>query len=117
MASVAHAESLSAPPSDRVPANGDLLHTQKMAALGELASGITHDFRNVLQTVISSLDLIESRSDDPAEVRRLAKSALQASERGIGLTRRLLKFARREAADARPVDLLSSLESASETPD
>ena len=114
MASVAHAESLSAPRSDRVPANGDLLHTQKMAALGELASGITHDFRNVLQTVISSLDLIESRSDDPAEVRRLAKSALRASERGIGLTRRLLKFARREAADARPVDLLSSLESASE---
>jgi hypothetical protein len=37
-----------------------------MAALGEFASGIIHDFRNVLQTVISSLDIIESRSDDPA---------------------------------------------------
>jgi signal transduction histidine kinase len=116
MASLARAALLSAPPvSDRAPANGDPLHAQKMAALGELASGITHDFRNILQTVISSLDIIESRSNDPAEVRRLARSALRASERGICLTKRLLKFARCEAADARSIDPLTSLESASET--
>jgi signal transduction histidine kinase len=73
-----------------------------VAALGELASGIIHDFRNILQTVISCLDMIESRSDEPAEVRRLAMSALGASERGIGLTKRLLKFSRYEEVDARP---------------
>jgi len=91
------------------------LHAQKMAALGELASGITHDFRNILQTVISSLEMIESRANDPAEVRRLAASALKASERGIGLTRRLLKFARTDAIDIRASCLLPSLESATET--
>jgi signal transduction histidine kinase len=97
------------PVSDREPSNGDLLHSQKMAALGELAGGITHDFQNILQTVISCLDLIENRSNEPDEVRRLAKSALRVSERGIGLTKRLLKFSRRDAAEARPVDLLASL--------
>lgn len=101
--------------SDRPAALGDRLHSQKMAALGELASGITHDFRNILQTVISTLDIIESRSNDPAEVRRLTASALRAAERGISLTRRLLTFAHYEAADARPTCLLSSLESATET--
>lgn len=116
MISLAQAALLSTPPvSDREPSNGDLLHPQKMAALGELASGITHDFRNILQTVMSCLDMIQSRSNDPEEVQRLANSALRASERGISLTKRLLKFSRREAADARPVDPLSSLESASET--
>jgi signal transduction histidine kinase len=72
-----------------------------MAALGELASGITHDFRNSLQIVISTLELIESRSNDPAEVRRLAVSALRASERGAGLTKRLLAFSRCDTVEAR----------------
>jgi signal transduction histidine kinase len=101
--------------SDQPPARGDRLHSQKMAALGELASGITHDFRNILQTVMSSLEIIESRANDPAEVRRLSASALRASERGISLTKRLLRFAHYEAAEARPACLLSSLESATET--
>jgi signal transduction histidine kinase len=101
--------------SDRQYARDNLLHSQKMAALGELASGITHDFRNILQTVISTLEILGSRSDDPAQVSRLVASALRASERGIGLTERLLRFSRSETTVARPVCLLSSLESATET--
>lgn len=100
---------------DQPPACGDRLQSQKMAALGELACGITHDFRNILQTVMFSLEIIESRANDPAEVRRLSASALRASERGISLTKRLLRFAYYEAAEARPACLLSSLESATET--
>src|SRR3954449_3820032 len=101
--------------SERPFASSDQLHAQKMAALGELASGITHDFRNILQTVIGNLDNIESRANDPAEVRRLTASALRAAERGISLTRRLLTFAHYKAVEARPICLLSSLESATET--
>jgi signal transduction histidine kinase len=100
---------------EQQPDQPDPLHSRKMAALGELASGITHDFRNILQTLMSTLEILESRSDDPAEVRRLAASALRASERGIGLTGRLLQFSRRETTGARPVCLLSSLESITET--
>ena len=91
-----------------------LSHSQKMAALGELATGITHDFRNILQIVISTLELIESRSNDPAEVRRLAVSALRASERGAGLINRLLAFSRCDTVEARSACLLPCLESATE---
>ena len=103
-----------AEPASLDPA-GALLHSQKMAALGELASGITHDFRNILQTVISTLDMIESRASNPDEVKRLAASALKAAERGIGLTKRLLTFARRETPDPKPACLVPSLESVAET--
>jgi signal transduction histidine kinase len=90
-------------------------HVLKMATLGELASGITHDFRNILQTVSAILEVIGSRSDNPAEVRRLIASALLASDRGIGVTDRLMKFARAQETRARPICLLSSFESAADT--
>jgi signal transduction histidine kinase len=98
----------------RDPANA-IAQVRKMAALGELATGITHDFRNILQTVSAILEVMGSRSDDPAEVRRLAASALMASERGIGVTDRLMKFARASTQQIRPTCLLSSLESAADT--
>jgi signal transduction histidine kinase len=100
---------------ERQYAEDDRLHLQKMVALGELASGITHDFRNVLQTVISTLELLESRSGDPVEVRRLTAAALRASERGIGLTRRLLSFSRRDVTAIGAICLVPSLESVKET--
>ena len=101
--------------TDQADIASNRLQLQKMIALGELAGGITHDFRNILQTVISTLDVIESRCNDPAEVRRLAASALKASERGIGLTQRLLRFARHDPIKVGPANLLVSLESATET--
>ena len=94
----------------------DRSHSQRMVALGELSSGITHDFRNVLQTLVSSLEIIESRANDPDEVRRLTAVALRTSERGISITERLLAFSRREAAEVkRRACLSSSLENATET--
>src|ERR1700754_3430182 len=92
----------------------DLLQLQKLAALGELAGGITHDFRNVLQTVLSTLELLEARCDDPAEVRRLTAGAMRAAERGIGLTKRILNFSRRQAAATDTVPLLPSLQTVTE---
>jgi signal transduction histidine kinase len=100
---------------DRRTSSPDLTHFERMAALGELATGITHDFRNILQTVISTLDILETRSNDPAEVLRLAASALRASERGISLTKRLLTFSHYTATASRSACLLASLESATET--
>jgi signal transduction histidine kinase len=93
----------------------DVLHARKMAALGELTCGVTHDFRNILQTLLSVLDVIDSRSDDPDEVRRLTAAALRASERGIALTNRILKFSRPEAVQTRAACLLPSLDSVMET--
>jgi signal transduction histidine kinase len=101
--------------SDRRDNSHDFLHLRKMAALGELASGITHDFRNILQTIISTLELVANRSDRPMEVQRLVASALVASERGVGLSNRILAFSRCDAPEVTPGYLPLSLESVTET--
>ena len=50
-------------------ANRQLLHSQKMNALGALAAGIAHDFNNILSIIKGSAQIIEDNLDDPGTVR------------------------------------------------
>ena len=94
--------------------SAELIQMQKMDAIGQLASGITHDFRNVLQAIMSGIDLIEARADDPEQVRRLATSLMRMAEHGAGLTQRLLAFARRQELKREAVGLPALLEGVAE---
>jgi len=88
-------------------------HAERMQALGQLAGGIAHDFNNVLQGVEGSASLILRRAGDEAGVRRLARLAIEAVERGASVTRRLLAFGRRSDLRAEAIDvaeLLSGLQ-------
>jgi signal transduction histidine kinase len=91
-----------------------LTHAQRMEALGQLAGGIAHDFNNVLQTVLSALTLIQRRADDAEQVRELARLASESTERGAGITGRLLAFARRSELRSEPVEAGALLENLAE---
>jgi signal transduction histidine kinase len=78
--------------------------SQKLAAIGQLASGVAHDFNNLLQVISGSLDLIGRRCAEETIASPL-KNAKDAAERGATLTRQLLDFARAQPADMGPVDL------------
>jgi signal transduction histidine kinase len=84
-------------------------HAERMQALGQLAGGIAHDFNNVLQGVQGAASLIERRAGDEAGVRRLARLATEAAERGASITRRLLAFGRRSDLRAEAVDVTALL--------
>ena len=71
-----------------------LAQTQKMQALGELASGMAHDFNNVLQTIAGAAELIELKTAEDG-VRRLTGVILKATARGGSVTERLLAFSLR----------------------
>ncbi|MFL5255275.1 MAG: ATP-binding protein [Rhodopila sp.] len=75
--------------------SAQLAQSQKVQALGQLASGIAHDFNNILQAVEGAATLIERRPDDHDRTRRLARMAIDATGRGGSITQRLLSFARR----------------------
>jgi PAS domain S-box-containing protein len=82
-----------------------LLHAQKMEAVGTLAGGIAHDFNNLLQAVQGYAELLLlSKGEDEAGYRELQEIS-RAAKRGGELTRQLLTFSRKEESRLRPVDL------------
>jgi signal transduction histidine kinase len=83
-----------------------LLRAQRLEAIGQMVSGIAHDFRNLLQTVLGNAEILLS---DPAEVRPQVRQQLghirHAAVLGNGLIQKLLSFSRNEPAIATALDL------------
>ncbi|MDB5050026.1 MAG: hypothetical protein JWO30_3097 [Fibrobacteres bacterium] len=67
--------------------------SEKMTAIGQLASGIAHDFNNQLSVMLGYAGLLESRLTDP-ELKRFSAAIVRAADRSGDLTRNLLAFTR-----------------------
>lgn len=81
-----------------------LMRSQKMDALGRMASGISHDFNNLLTIILGNLNpLTELISDDLVE--EYVAPSISAARRGSSLTKRLVSLARREQFDPAPTDI------------
>ncbi len=80
------------------------VQSQKLEAMGQLASGVAHDFGNLLAIIVSGLRRVP-QSTENAAARAAAEGALAAATRGITLTRQLLNFARTEPIKLERVDL------------
>lgn len=91
--------------AEKAKAEADLMHAQRMEAVGRLTGGVAHDFNNLLTVVIGALDIILRSPDDAAKRKKLGEAALAAARRGEGLTHQLLAFSRRQALRPQPVDL------------
>ncbi len=89
----------------RETAQARAAQAERLQALGQLAGGIAHDFNNVLQAVMGALRLIERNPADHDGVRRLARLANGAVDRGTSITRRLLTLGRRGELAAEPFDV------------
>jgi PAS domain S-box-containing protein len=81
-----------------------LFQAQKMDAIGQLTGGVAHDFNNLLTVIVSSLDLLRRKVNEPRDV-RIVENALLAAERGAQLTGQLLAFARKQALRPEPQNL------------
>lgn len=88
----------------RVIAEERLAQAAKMDAIAQLASGLAHDFNNVLGIVIGSLDALGSRVSDPVDV-ELVKLAQLATDRGTEVTRSMQAVARRQPVKPEKVDI------------
>jgi PAS domain S-box-containing protein len=82
-----------------------LFRSQKMEALGQLTGGLAHDFNNLLTAILGGSDLALRNLDQPDKIKRMLDGIRSSAQRGAGLTKQLLAFARAQALDIRSVDL------------
>jgi PAS domain S-box-containing protein len=81
-----------------------LLHSQKMEAVGRLAAGLAHDFNNLLTAIIGYSDALQNALVDPQQV-RCAEQIHLAGERAAVLTDQLLALSRRQRLHPAELDL------------
>ena len=82
-----------------------LLHSQKLEAVGRLAGGIAHDFNNLLTAIGGYSQFLAAGFDDDDPRREDALEIVRASDRAAALTSQLLAFSRRQVLLAEVLDL------------
>ncbi len=89
-------------------------HARRLEAVGRLASGVAHDFNNVLAVVVSSAEVVRDELSAKTEVSADVTEALDAirdvSMRASDLSRRLLNLARKTPSQRRVVSMHTLLE-------
>ncbi len=79
--------------TDKRKIEAQFLRAQRMESIGTLASGLAHDFNNLLSPIMMSVQLLQARITDEDGQRLLAMLQVSA-ERGAGLVKQVLSFAR-----------------------
>ena len=70
----------------------ELVHSQKMNALGTLAAGIAHDFNNILSIIKGSAQIIEDNVQNSQKVRTRVDRIKTVVEQGAGIVKAMLGF-------------------------
>jgi signal transduction histidine kinase len=95
---------------DRARLSSELVHAEKLSAVGELASGVAHEINNPLTTILGLSTLLLDRPDVPAAARaRIAMISDEAS-RAARIVQSLLLFARHYPPERRPCSLIDPVQ-------
>lgn len=81
-----------------------LLRSQRLESVGKLAGGIAHDLNNILQPIMMSIQLLNTRITDEKSLNWL-EILDRSAQRGADLIRQILSFARGLESRKQPFDL------------
>ncbi len=82
-----------------------ILQTQKMETVGQLAAGIAHDFNNILTAIIGYGHLLQMTTTKETTTGHYAEQILLSAEKAAQLTQSLLAFSRKQTINPKPRDL------------
>lgn len=91
--------------TERKRLESQLVHAQRLEAVGQLAGGVAHDFNNLLTQILGYGDILRAKVADSRPLQADVDRILRSAERAADLTKSLLAFSRRQVIKIRPVDL------------
>jgi len=93
--------------TDSAMLRAKLMHAEKMAAVGQLVSGVAHEVNNPLTAILGFTDLLMENPELPESARRDLRVILQEAQRTKQIVQNLLSFARQMPPRRQPVQLNS----------
>src|SRR5256885_1314189 len=82
-----------------------LAHSEKMATIGRLVSGVAHEVNNPLAAILGFTDLLLENPEVPVSAREDLQIILQETQRTKDIVQDLLSFARQRPVQREPVQL------------
>jgi signal transduction histidine kinase len=88
-----------------------MIQSEKLASLGQLASGMAHEIHNPLTIISGEAQLyLERFKGQDAKVDEVLTSIVEECQRAADITRRILRFAKPAPTDFTPVNLKATIE-------
>jgi two-component system NtrC family sensor kinase len=91
--------------TDAVLLQAKLSHSERMATIGRLVSGVAHEVNNPLAAILGFTDLLLENPEVPLSAREDLKIILQETQRTKDIVQDLLSFARQRPVQREPVQV------------
>jgi two-component system cell cycle sensor histidine kinase/response regulator CckA len=87
-----------------------LVQSQKLQAVGQLAGGIAHDFNNLLTAMLGAAEMVLERPGVELETRQDVDQIRRSAERGAALVRQLLAFGRQQTLQPKVIRINDAIQ-------